>query len=40
MMYSTTKETLKRSLPGFAMDIQCNDPDDIEYVTIKEKVSK
>ena len=40
MMYSTSKEALKRSLNGLAIDIQANDADDIEWETIKSRVSK
>lgn len=40
MMYSTSKEAIKRALNGLAADIQANDPDDIEYDTIISKVAK
>jgi len=40
MMYSSSKEALKRALNGLAADIQANDPDDIEYDTIIAKVAK
>ncbi len=40
MMYSTSKEAIKRSLNGLAADIQANDADDIEFDTIKSRVSK
>nr|POE78542.1 cofilin [Quercus suber] len=33
MMYSSSKESLKRALNGLAADIQANDPDDIEHDT-------
>ena len=32
MMYSSSKDALKRALNGLAADIQANDPDDIEHV--------
>ena len=34
MMYSSSKEALKRSLNGIAIDVQANDADDIEQDTI------
>jgi cofilin len=40
MMYSSSKEALKRSLNGLAVDVQANDPDDIEWDNIKNKASK
>lgn len=40
MMYSSSKEAIKRALNGLAADIQANDPDDIEYDTIVSRVSK
>jgi cofilin len=40
MMYSTSKEAIKRSLNGLAADIQANDADDIEWDNIKSRVSK
>ncbi|KAF2654750.1 hypothetical protein K491DRAFT_460804 [Lophiostoma macrostomum CBS 122681] len=40
MMYSSSKEAIKRSLNGLAADIQANDADDIEYKSILERVSK
>ena len=40
MMYSSSKEAIKRSLNGLAADIQANDPDDIEYETVISKVAK
>ncbi|PIA91453.1 hypothetical protein CB0940_09319 [Cercospora beticola] len=40
MMYSSSKDALKRALNGIAADVQANDADDIEYDTIVEKVSK
>jgi len=40
MMYSTSKEAIKRALNGLAVDVQANDPDDIEYDTIIQRVIK
>ncbi|KIW09596.1 uncharacterized protein PV09_00465 [Verruconis gallopava] len=40
MMYSSSKDALKRSLNGLAADIQANDADDIEFETILSRVSK
>lgn len=40
MMYSTSKEALKRSLNGLAADIQANDADDIEHDSVIARVSK
>jgi cofilin len=40
MMYSSSKEAIKRSLNGLAADIQANDPDDIEYESIVSRVAK
>ena len=40
MMYSSSKDALKRSLNGLAADIQANDDDDIEYATIIQRVSR
>ncbi|KAM3417545.1 Cofilin [Cercospora zeina] len=40
MMYSSSKDALKRALNGLAADVQANDADDIEYDTIVEKVAK
>jgi len=40
MMYSSSKEALKRALNGLAADIQANDPDDIEYDSIIARVAK
>lgn len=37
MMYSSSKESLKRSLNGIAVDIQANDADDIEQDTIVKR---
>lgn len=40
MMYSTSKEAIKRALNGLAADIQANDADDIEWDNIKSRVHK
>ncbi|KAI9704677.1 MAG: cofilin [Bogoriella megaspora] len=40
MMYSSSKEAIKRALNGLAADIQANDPDDIEFENVKQRVSK
>lgn len=40
MMYSSSKEAIKRALNGLAADIQANDADDLEFENIKTRVSK
>lgn len=40
MVYASSKDALKRSLSGIAVEIQANDGDDIEYDTVLAKVSK
>ncbi|KAK0670059.1 hypothetical protein QBC41DRAFT_99053 [Cercophora samala] len=40
MVYASSKEALKRSLPGIATEVQANDADDIEYETLVKTVSK
>lgn len=40
MMYSTSKDSLKRALNGLAADIQANDADDIEHDSVISRVSK
>jgi len=40
MMYSTSKEAIKRALNGLAADIQANDADDIEWDNVVSRVSK
>jgi len=40
MMYSSSKESIKRALNGLAADIQANDADDIEYDSLIQRVSK
>lgn len=34
MIYAASKEALKRSLEGFAYEIQANDSDDLEYNSV------
>lgn len=38
MIYAASKEALKRSLEGFAYEIQANDSDDLEYESIHNAV--
>ncbi|KAJ4316428.1 cofilin [Fusarium piperis] len=40
MIYASSKEALKRSLTGIAVELQANDNDDIEYDPIIKTVSK
>ncbi|KAF3071015.1 Cofilin [Daldinia childiae] len=40
MVYASSKEALKRSLTGIAIELQANDQDDIEYDTVLKVVSK
>ncbi|KAI6779837.1 uncharacterized protein J7T54_003761 [Emericellopsis cladophorae] len=40
MIYASSKEALKRSLTGIAVELQANDSDDIEYDSILKTVSK
>jgi len=40
MMYSSSKDALKRSLNGIGAEIQANDEDDIEYDSIASRISK
>lgn len=40
MMYSSSKDALKKSLNGLAAEIQANDQDDIEYDSVIARVSK
>ncbi|KAK0651352.1 hypothetical protein B0T16DRAFT_386799 [Cercophora newfieldiana] len=40
MVYASSKEALKRALPGIAAELQANDPDDIEYESVIKTVSK
>ena len=38
MIYAASKEALKRSLEGFAYEIQANDSDDLEHASILSAV--
>jgi hypothetical protein len=40
MVYASSKEALKRALPGLAVEIQANDTDDIEWESLVKTVSK
>jgi hypothetical protein len=40
MVYASSKEALKRALPGIAVEVQANDPDDIEFESLVRTVSK
>lgn len=40
MVYASSKEALKRALPGIATELQANDADDIEFDTVIKAVSK
>lgn len=40
MIYSSSKDALKRALNGLAAEIQANDEDEIEQSSIVDKVSK
>lgn len=40
MVYASSKEALKRSLPGIAVELQANDSDDIEFDSVLKTVSK
>jgi hypothetical protein len=40
MVYASSKEALKRALPGLAGEVQANDADDIEYESLVRTVSK
>jgi len=40
MIYASSKDALKRSLPGLAAEVQANDADDIEWETIVKNISK
>ena len=39
MMYSSSKDALKRALNGIAIDVQANDADDIEHDSIIKRAS-
>lgn len=38
MIYAASKEALKRSLEGYAYEIQANDSDDLEYASVLNAV--
>lgn len=38
MIYAASKEALKRSLEGFAYELQANDSDDLEHSSILNAV--
>jgi hypothetical protein len=40
MIYASSKETLKRALPGIAYELQANESDDLEWNNVLTKVSK
>ncbi|KAI0004826.1 hypothetical protein F4779DRAFT_599277 [Xylariaceae sp. FL0662B] len=40
MVYASSKEALKRSLNGLAVELQANDQDDIEFDTVLKVISK
>jgi len=40
MVYASSKEALKRALPGIAVELQANDDDDIEWENLVKTVSK
>jgi hypothetical protein len=40
MVYASSKEALKRALPGIAVEVQANDADDIEWESLVKTVSK
>ena len=40
MVYASSKDALKRALPGIAVEVQANDPDDIEWESLVKHVSK
>jgi cofilin len=40
MVYSSSKEALKRALSGIAADIQANDEDDLEKDSLMERAFK
>ncbi|KAK4043586.1 hypothetical protein C8A01DRAFT_43528 [Parachaetomium inaequale] len=40
MVYASSKEALKRALPGLAVEVQANDGDDIEWESLVKTVSK
>lgn len=40
MVYASSKESLKRSLNGLAVELQANDEDDLEYESVLKMISK
>jgi len=40
MLFSTSKDALRRALVGVAIEIQGTDPDEISYETVLEKASR
>jgi hypothetical protein len=40
MVYASSKEALKRALPGIAVVVLANDSDDIEWESLVKTVSK
>jgi len=40
MTYTTSKDALKLSLNGIATEVQATSPEEIDYDTVLEKVSK
>ena len=40
MIYASSKEALKRALNGFAVEMQANDNDEIEWDSLVKTVSK
>ena len=40
MTYASSKEGLKKALPGLAAEVQANRDDEIEYATILKDITK
>ena len=40
MVYTTSKDALKLSLNGIATEVQATSPEEVDYDTVLEKVSK
>lgn len=40
MLYSSSKDALRRSLNGIAAELQANDEDDIEHESVLKAVAK
>lgn len=40
MVYSSSKDSLKRALNGIAAEIQANDDEDIEQAEVTQRVAK